>query len=85
MRAAFAVGGALWASSCVTALCLPALLEPQPGGDDDPVAQQAAWHQTLGWLLGVGTVLLVAGYLLLAHTWLGWRVERRKRRPATEK
>lgn len=80
-RPALAAGGALVALSCVIGCCLPAMMEPQPPWTEDPVAEQAAWNHTLGWLLGIGATLLLGGYLLLAHGWLSWRIEYRRAGP----
>jgi hypothetical protein len=76
-RLALASGGALLALSCLVGCCLPAVLEPQPPWRD-PAAQQAEWNHLLAWLLGVAAALLVGAWLLLAHGWVSWRIQRRK-------
>ncbi len=74
-------GAVLVALSCVIGCCLPAFTEPLPPGNEDFFAQQAAWDHMLGWFLGIAALLLLGGYLLLAHGWLSWRIERRKAGP----
>jgi hypothetical protein len=76
-RLALAGGGVLAAAACVLGCFVPALLETQPPWRD-PVAEQAAWGHTLGWLLATSAILATGAWILLASGFVGWRTQRRR-------
>ena len=57
---------------------MPAVLRPQPPWTD-VVTQQRSWARTESWLFGIAAALLVAGWVLLAYSFVELRSEARRR------
>jgi hypothetical protein len=78
-RIALAAGSVLLLTSCVLGAVVPAVMRPQPPWTD-VVAQQRSWDRAEDWLFGTAAALLVAGWLLLAYSFVELRSEARRRR-----
>ncbi|HEX3284012.1 MAG TPA: hypothetical protein VHT50_04955 [Mycobacterium sp.] len=78
-RIALATGSVLLLTSCLLGAVVPAVMRPQPPWTD-VVAQQRSWARAEDWLFGTAAALLVAGWLLLAYSFVKLGSEARRRR-----
>ena len=78
-RLALAAGSVVLVTSCVLGAVVPAVMRPQPPWTD-VVTQQRSWARTENWLFGIAAALLIAGWLLLAYSFVELRSQVRRRR-----
>jgi ABC-type Fe3+ transport system permease subunit len=78
-RLALAAGSVVLVTLCVLGAVVPAVMRPQPPWTD-VVTQQRSWARTEDWLFGIAAALLIAGWLLLAYSFVELRSEARRRR-----
>jgi hypothetical protein len=77
-RIALLGGSLLLVLACVLGCCVPAALEPQPGGTGytDYVAARDAWGQTFERLAWTAIAVAFVALLLLAFVFVDWRAKR---------